>query len=162
MTTPAVEGPFAPSETAAVPAVTIPGPLESAAAAPTARHTASYGDLLAKKRRRGEVTITTKDDNGDDMQLVVKLQAMSSKAYDDLVAKCPPTTAQRTAGAPYNTDSFVPGLLAACMVDPVVTLEQATELYTSPEWSSGEIGDLFYTAQRVCNAGLDVPFIVSG
>lgn len=159
MTDQPVEGPFTPASTASAPTVTLPTTVEASTAR---RQPATFDMLVAKPRRQSDVVITTNDADGNAIELVVRFRAISSKEYDDLVAKHKPTREQADRGAQYNADTFAPALISACAIAPMLTLEQATQLYTSPEWSSGEIGGLFFEAIRVCNAGLDVPFTVSG
>lgn len=124
------------------------------------KRVATFSDLIKKKRRTDEVTLRTRDDAGEELELVVRLQAIGSTAYDELLAAHPPTKKQREAGATYNVDTFAPEIIAACSLEPKLTLEQAKEIYGSEEWSGGEIGGLLFTAQRLCNAGIDVPFSV--
>lgn len=119
---------------------------------------ATFAALRAKPRRVLTFPITTTDAEGDELVLTVKYKALSSKEYDDLVAAHPPSAKEKQAGAVYNVDGFAPALISAVSSEPKLTLEQATEIYKSPDWSGGEVGTLFFNAQRVCNSGLDVPF----
>ncbi len=107
-------------------------------------------DLLAKKPKSQDVKI------GD---LKVKIVAMGAKAYDDLLGAHPPTAKQKKDGATFNVDSLAPGLLSECLVDPVLTVEQADELYRSPTWSAGEMGSLYLQCMRLCTEGLNLPTI---
>lgn len=120
--------------------------------------TATFDQLIRKPRRTLSFTLTTVDEDGNDLLLQMKYRAVSSKEYDELVAANPPSAKEKASGAVYNVDTFAPALIAAVSAEPKISLEQATELYRSPEWSGGEIGTLFFNAQRVCNSGLDVPF----
>jgi len=120
--------------------------------------TATFAQLRAKPRRTLSFTVTTTDEDGDELALRIKYRAISSKEYDDLIAEHPPTQKEKQAGAVYNVDSFAPALIAAVSAEPKLSIEQATELYKSPDWAGGEIATLFFNAQRVCNSGLDVPF----
>ncbi len=119
---------------------------------------ATLDDLLKKKRRETTVTLPTTDDAGNLIELTLRYRAIGSQEYDDLVAKHKPTPQQKAEGATYNIDTFAPALISAVSLDPALSVQDATALYTSPEWSGGEIGGLFLAALRLCNAGLDVPF----
>ena len=53
-------------------------------------------------------------------------------------------------------------LVAACSLEPKLSPEQARELSKHENWSTGEFTSLFIAANRVTNAGLDVPFNEGG
>lgn len=145
-------------------------PLDVEDPAPTAapvpprgtRRPATFDTLRKKRRREGPVVVHTNDDDGEPVELVLRYRALGGKAYDRLVEEHPPTQKQREQGAIYNVDTFAPALIARCCIDPVLSVEQAQELYDSEEWSAGETGGLFIEALRICNAGLDVPFTDRG
>lgn len=120
--------------------------------------TATFAQLIKKPKRTLSFPVTTADEDGNEITLQVKFQAISSKAYDDLIAANPPTSKQRQAGAAYNVDTFAPALIAAVSLEPKLSVEQAKEIYTSPDWATGEVGEFFVSALRVCSSGLDVPF----
>lgn len=105
-------------------------------------------DLLAKKPKTLDVKI------GD---LKVKISAMGAKAYDDLLGAHPPTPKQKKDGATFNVDTMAPVLLSECLLDPVLTVEQADELYRSNAWSAGEMGSLYLQCMRLCTEGLNLP-----
>lgn len=119
---------------------------------------ATYAALMGKPRRTMSFDLTTANEDGEDVVLKLKYQAISSKAYDDLVAEHPPTAKEKTAGAVYNVETLAPALISAVSLVPKLSVVQATAVYTSGNWSGGEIGNLFMNAVRVCNSGLDVPF----
>lgn len=123
---------------------------------------ATMDHLRKKKRRERVVQIQTVDDDGDDLTLEMRFRAISSRAYDKLVAEHVPTAKQREQGALYNPDTFAPALISACSLEPKLSVEEATEITTSDEWSSGETGGLFVECIRLCQAGLDVPFTERG
>lgn len=57
--------------------------------------------------------------------------------FDALVALHPPTDEQD--GASWNSETFIPGLLAACVVDGDLTAEEwAAELADETRWSASE------------------------
>lgn len=123
---------------------------------------ATLKDLKAKKAREDLVTLSITGDDGEPIEVTVRMKALSSRAYDALESQFPPTKEQREKGQVFNIDLFAPALIAASSVEPKLTVEDATELYDSEEWASGEIGGLFFAAQKLCNAGLDASFTVAG
>lgn len=126
------------------------------------RRTASVEDLFKKRRRETTVVIQTLDESDESVELELRFRAISSREYDALVAKFPPTHKQKEDGAAYDVDRFAPALISAVSLDPKLSVEDATQIYNSEEWSGGEVGGLFLEALRLCNAGLDVPFTVRG
>ena len=48
-----------------------------------------------------------------------------------------------------NEDTYTPALLAASIVDPKLTVEEATELWHSPQWSQGDLDRLVVAARTV-------------
>lgn len=123
---------------------------------------ATFDHLRKKKKRERVVQIPFTDDDGEEITLEMRLRAISSRQYDKLQAENAPTPKQRDQGAVYNPDTFAPALISACSLEPHLSVEEATELYNSDEWSSGEIGGLFMECIRLCNVGLDVPFSERG
>jgi hypothetical protein len=119
---------------------------------------ATYESLIKKPRRTLSFDVTTGNDAGEEIKLAMKFQAINSTRYDELQAEHPPTTKERREGAIYNVDTFAPALIAEVSLIPKLTVEQASELYHSPDWAPGEVGNLFLNAMGVCNQGLSVPF----
>jgi hypothetical protein len=119
---------------------------------------ATFAQLMSKPRRTLEFPVYSLDAAGNETSLRLKYRAMIATQYDELQAGHPPNAKERANGQTYHQDTFAPALIAAVAVTPTMTLEQATELYSSPEWAGGEIATLFVNALRVCNAGTDVPF----
>lgn len=119
---------------------------------------ATFDQLRKKKSRTDDVKLTIQGDDGESVDMIIRIKAIGSTAYDEMISGCPPTRDQNERGATFNMDQFAPALISACALEPPLTYEQAVELYTSDEWASGEIGQLFFACQRVCNSGLDVPF----
>lgn len=129
-----------------------------AAARSAKRKPATIADLKRKKVRTDTVEIPTYDEDGEEVVMTVRIKAIGSVAYDKLVAANPPNRVQRERGDNWNVDSFAPALISACAIEPKMTVEDATDIYTSDEWSAGEVGALFWACQRICNAGTEVPF----
>lgn len=109
---------------------------------------ASVADLLGKKPKTKDIVVAG---------MALKIQAIGSKEYDDLVASHPPTSKQKKDGAAFNIDALAPALISACLVEPVMTPDEAAELYNSPAWSAGEMGGLYVACMRLCTEGLDIP-----
>lgn len=137
----------------------VPSRSERRSAKPPTRRTASFAALRKKKIRTAEVTIPTFDDSDEPVELVLKFRALSTTSYDDLVAGHPPNRVQKERGDQWDINTFAPALIAACSQEPRLSFEEAKELYDSDEWAGGEISSLFFACQRLCNAGVDVPFI---
>lgn len=119
---------------------------------------ATFDQLMKKPRRTLAFTVYSVDEDGEEIALNLKFQALSSKEYDTLQSEHPPSAKEKRDGAIYNIDTFAPALISKVAVIPKLTEEQASTLYHSQEWSGGEVATMFLNALRVCNAGLDVPF----
>jgi|GEM_PF-2201363 len=122
------------------------------------RRPATFKDLLHKPARTKEVALKVPDEGGTIIEYVVTLRAIGSKSYDVLVGMHPPTAEQKKDGASYNPDTFGPALISSCAASPLITPNEAKELWESDEWSRGEVMELFVAAVEVCSRGLDVPF----
>lgn len=108
--------------------------------------------LKNKKRKTAELAISINDE-----QITLKFQAISAVELDKLRAKHPPTKTQLANGQGINFESFQPALVAATLTDPVMSEDEAREMWTSDYWSAGELAQIFETASEVCLTGLDVP-----
>jgi hypothetical protein len=113
--------------------------------------------LLSKKPREREITLAFPGEDGS-TELTFLFRSVGAKDWESLVAKHPPTGAQRADGQPFNTDTFPPALLAAVCVDPAISEEDWVEIWTSPDWNRGEISDLYGQAVTLCTQGFDIPF----
>lgn len=123
---------------------------------------ATIEELFAKPRRKMTFTVNVAGEDGESVTRTMTYQAISAKEYDRLIEAHPPTPKQREDQAVLNIDTFAPALIAAVSLEPKLTYEQAEQLYNDPAWAGGEVSTLYYNAQRVCNAGLDVGFNVRG
>lgn len=115
-------------------------------------------DKLKKKtpvRREVEVVVT--GDDGETESVTLVFQSIGSAAYDKLVAKYPPSQAQKNQGLQYNIDRFAPALVAECCVDPEMSLEDALEIWESDTWNRGELNLLFMAAIEVNTRGHNLP-----
>ena len=114
---------------------------------------ATFDMFLGKKRAQQEVVIKLPD--SEDLSMLFK--ALSTTEYDRLISDNPPTTAQKAEGMIYNESAFGPALLSAVCTEPEMSDKQWREIWSSDDWSKGEMTDLFITAGRLCNRGLDIP-----
>jgi|SRR6476646_685883 len=115
---------------------------------------ATFEQLTSKKRREKEVTIILP---GSSDEVALLFRAIGAKEYDKLVTACPPTTEQKAQGEPYDANKFAPSLISHTLVDPELSVAQAEEIWSSPEWSRGEVMTLYLAALEVCSSGFDVP-----
>lgn len=123
---------------------------------------ATFAQLRGKKRASEKFTIFVEDGDGEQQEVELLFRAIGATAYDKLVSKHPPTTEQRAEGNTFNLDTFGPALIAECSVEPEMTYAEAKEIWTSPDWSRGEVITLYKHAVDLCNRGMDIPFTVSG
>jgi hypothetical protein len=115
-------------------------------------------DLLkSKKRATTEFTLFLSDDEGQH-EVTLMFQSIGAVAYDKLIAKHPPKPEQRVEGASYNMDTFAPALIAACSVEPELTVADANEIWNPDDWSRGDLMVLFMKAVDLNNRGIDIPF----
>jgi hypothetical protein len=61
-------------------------------------------------------------------ELTFKFQGIGHQPWEKLKRKHPPTAAQRSDGLDVDLDTWAPEVVAACAIDPKVTLAQATKL----------------------------------
>jgi hypothetical protein len=87
----------------------------------------------------------------------ITFESIGRKRYEDLIAAHPATDAQNKESqkeaqqdAPYNVDTFPAALISASAVSPVMTLEQAQELWD--DWNAGELTEVFFSALEVNTA----------
>lgn len=120
--------------------------------------TATLDLLKNKKRATKEFTLYIHDEDDEQVEVVLKFQAIGANAYDKLVAKYPPKPEQRMEGSIFDVDKFAPALISTCCVEPEMSLADATEIWTSEDWSRGDLMALFRTAVELNNRGIDIPF----
>lgn len=117
---------------------------------------ATFGALMGKAPRTTTFPIDITDAEGNEVRVVIKMKAISSAAYDKLVAEHPPK--KKNAGDSFDPDTFGPALLAKCLTQPSLSLDEAKQLWTSETWAGGEVVDLFNRAVALNMRGLNVPF----
>lgn len=111
-------------------------------------------DLLKAKRRAEREVAFTLNEGEDPVSLLFR--AVGVTAYDRLVTANPPNKEQLANGAGFNINTFGPSLLANVVVEPSMSAAEWTEIWNSPEWSGGEVSQLFTIAMELCNRGLDL------
>jgi len=112
--------------------------------------------LKGKRPRRKTIAI---DVSGEEVQMT--FEAISAHELDKLQTKHKPTTEQRARGFAFNPNTFAPALVAACSVEPKLSLDDAREIWESEFWSTGELNQLFDTCSNLCMEGMQVPFTKS-
>jgi hypothetical protein len=92
-----------------------------------------------------------------------KFRDPGRQKFDALVDACPPTeedkklAKEQNTGAPsWHPQTFVPGLISLCAVDPELSIEEATEIYN--DWGRGDVEALFNSALQVCLEQASIPF----
>lgn len=122
----------------------------------------TFDTLMSKPKRVVVQKVSVPDAQGNPHQVKVKFEAITSGAYDDLVAAHPPSREDKERGGNWNSKTFPPALVAKTIVQPKLTYEQAYELSVAPNWASGEFMDLFLAANKATMAGFEVPFSDNG
>lgn len=100
-----------------------------------------------------------------DATLRLRLRALPDDEYATLRAEHPPQdednaqaaeiTGNPKALARWHAATFSPALVAACLIEPALTVEQAAEL--KADWNAAEWNSLFFTAIQVNEAATEVP-----
>ena len=78
----------------------------------------------------------------DESMVSFRFRALSARDWRVLMAGHPPTKAQKTTNeqVAFNGDTFWPAAIAACLVDPALSLDEVAELestlLTSDQWES--------------------------
>lgn len=82
-------------------------------------------------------------------RVTIKLQSIGGR-WSNLLREHPPSGDQRLMGYDNNPDTFQPAAIAACAVDPPITLEQATKMQIVLD--EGEWGTVYTTVQHLNRA----------
>lgn len=122
------------------------------------RPKATIDQLKKKSKVTKTVTINVSDDSGEVVEVDMVFQGISAKEYDVLKAGYKPNQDQKKLGLDYDPEKFGPVLLARCCIDPVMSEEDAKEIWESDNWNRGERMQLLMACIEVCTRGLDVPF----
>jgi len=138
-----------------MPAATVKEELAAKDAQRAGAKRATFDKLRSKKRAELEFTTTLTTTDGPE-ELSFLFRSMGSQAYDELITRHPPTTAQKAKNQSFNMDTFAPVLLSRVSAEPSLSVAEWTEIWTSEDWNQGEVSALFWTAVELCNRGLDV------
>ena len=82
--------------------------------------------------------------------------------YDELVLENPPTKEQKKENAEFNADTFPPALVAESCIDPKMSLDDAVEIFSSPDWNGAELRKIFFGALEVNTETGDIPLSRDG
>jgi hypothetical protein len=121
--------------------------------------TVSLRDKFIKKKKRVEERQLFMDGE----ETTIKVQALTQKQLDDLYAQHPKRRnkeVDNSLGA--NSENFPPSLFATAILDPKLDEEEWHTIWTSPEWSPGELGHLLDIVMNVTSRGFDPPFGARG
>ena len=113
----------------------------------------TLAELLGKPKRTGKFEFRLEDELA-----YIEFSAMSAKDFDDLTAAHPPTPAQKADNYNWNVDTMYQPLIAACAIDPVLTLDEATQFIESDSWSFGELNSMYRTVVNLNTSGASVSF----
>lgn len=119
---------------------------------------ATFGNLQSKKPRRLEFETELDPEQGTVSFLFIAIPRVD---YDELVGEHQPTPEQlaKESTAQVNPDTFPPALLSAVCREPKLSAEQWAQIFTSDNYSAGELTALYWQAQGLCNRSLDlIPF----
>jgi len=92
-------------------------------------------ELLAAKQLREETVTVNLDGGGSTAQL--RIRALPRRAYRELLESHP----SEKDGEDWDPESFPPALIAASVVDPDLSLDDAQQIWD--EWEAAEAGPLF-------------------
>jgi hypothetical protein len=108
-------------------------------------------------RTRLQSEIAAAQDALEASTIRVTFQSIGRKRYEDMIAAHPATEAQNKESqkeaqqdAPYNVDTFPAALISASAISPIMTVEQAQELWDT--WNAGELTEMFFAALEVNTA----------
>lgn len=90
---------------------------------------------------------------------VFRFRGLSARDYSDLTAEHKPTEEQQAKGLDLDWETFPVGLIAACAIDPKMTVEQAERLNRTV--SDRQWEDLYQAALACNRQRVDVPFSLS-
>jgi hypothetical protein len=91
----------------------------------------------------------------DDVVVTLRFRSIGRHAYDDLIRQHPPTPDQqdeaKEAGGTlnFNPETFPPAVVAACLEEPRLSVDEVTEMWESAEWNQAELAELFSAAVDV-------------
>ncbi len=103
-------------------------------------------------------------DRVKDNSLKFTFKALNRRRLEELMEELPPTAKQKKQAKEldqdiaFDTDKFPPALLSASLIEPKLSVEEATELWNSDDWTQGELLMLFNTSMEVNQRGGAVNF----
>ena len=89
----------------------------------------------------------------EDKTRIYRFRPLTPRRWRALKAEHPPKKQHRDMGLDFDAETFPPAAIAACSVDPKLTVSEAQEIEDDPSFSSGDF-DLLW--QGVLNANLGV------
>lgn len=88
--------------------------------------------------------------------ITYRFQAIGRKAYEELLLANPVTPENQAEAdrlgqqhTDYNPDTFPKALVAASLVDPILTYEDVEEMWDDPAWTGPELSTLWVAALGV-------------
>jgi hypothetical protein len=131
-------------------------PISEDAVAPD---TVSLRDKFIKKKRRVEERQVTMEGE----ELTIKIQALTQQQLDDLYAKHQKRRNKDVdAALGANSETFPPALFFLSIMEPNLNETEWHAIWTSQEWSPGELGHLLDLVMNVTTRGFDPPFGARG
>lgn len=97
-------------------------------------------------------------DEAKTTEVLFTFKSVGRPVYDGLVAAHPPSKEQKAEGYLFDPVTFPPMLIAAASVEPVLTADDAHEIWDSEEWSPAELVKLFSAALNVNTEVNEIPF----
>ncbi len=91
-------------------------------------------------------------DKARETEITFEFAAIGRYAYDELVEdpRYKPTKQDQKEGANFNPLTFPQALVSASCVSPEMTISEAEDLFTDPNWNGAELQRIFYAALE-CN-----------
>jgi len=93
---------------------------------------------------------------------IFSFKSIGRPRYDEMVGENPPTPEQKKDGAEFNADTFPPSLVSESSLEPVISLEEAVDIFSSPDWNNAELRKLFFAALEVNTETGDIPLSRDG
>lgn len=93
---------------------------------------------------------------------VFSFKSVGRPRYDELVDENPPSKEARKEGAEFDQDTFPPALVSESSLKPNISLKQAVEIFSSPDWNNAELRKLFFAALEVNTETGDIPLSRTG
>ncbi|MFD4912857.1 hypothetical protein ACFWNR_06495 [Streptomyces virginiae] len=111
-------------------------------------------DSLAAQDPRAELAkqVSAARDKVRASETEFRFEALGNKAWSDLHAEHPSSV----KGQAWDPETFPPALIAACAVDPVMTVEQVRELFEV--LNAGQCDQLFQGAYDANTEATGIPF----